>query len=308
MSDGSSPHAPGHVQTKQQEEKLSGVLRRLINGGPEQRAIEAGEIDAIIDYSDSNIILFPAARHVLQPAAAGESTYEPVANNLLAALTHQEYQRLAPYLESITLTSGAVLYEPGEPIRFVYFPVDCVVSLLFTTTGRRTVEVGLVGFDGMVGTSLALGVNVASLRARVQIGGTAFRVPQVRFTSALQDSETLRHELNLCIYAELAAARQTSLCSTFHLIEERVASRLLMTSARVRSDQFFVTQQSLAGVFGVRRESITQAAVSLQKRRLITYRRGNLRILNRQGLEAASCHCYGRLDSLKNRVCSSSAR
>ncbi|MCC5887071.1 MAG: Crp/Fnr family transcriptional regulator [Gammaproteobacteria bacterium] len=292
MIDGSLSHALEHVQSELLDKRLSGVLQRLIRGGPEQQAIEAGEIDAIIDYSDSNVILFPAARNALRTVAPGESGREPVANSLLAALTQQEYQRLAPSLESVTLPAEAVLHEPGEPIRFVFFPIDCVISLLPPTVGRRTLEVGLVGFDGMVGTSLALGVNVSSLRARVQIGGTALRVPQARFLSALQESQTLRHELNLYIYAELAAARQTAVCSSFHLIEQRVASRLLMTSARLRSDKFFVIQESLARVLGVRRESITQAAGELQRRRLITYSRGNLRILNRQGLEAASCRCY----------------
>ena len=293
MSDSSSSYAPEVARTKRQDEQLSSVLLRLVKGGPEQQAVEAGEIDAVIDYSGSNVILFPAARHALRPTAVDEFTCEPVANRLLAALTALEYQQLTPSIEPVPLTSGAVLHEPGEPIRFVYFPVDCVVSLLATPKGRRTVEVGLVGYDGMVGTSLALGVNVSSLRARVQIGGSAFRVPRAHFTRVLRESGTLRHELNLYIYAQLTAARQTAVCSTFHRIEERVASRLLMTSVRVRSDQFYVTQESLAGVLGVRRESITQAAVGLQKRRLITYHRGNLRILNRQGLEAASCHCNG---------------
>ena len=302
MSNSSLSHAAEDAQSKRQREQLSSVLRRLAKGGPEHQAIEAGEIDAVIDYSDSNVILFPAAQHALRSLAAHESTCKPVANDLLAALTHSEYQRLAPSLQPITLKSGAVLYEPGEPIRFVYFPVDCVVSLLSTPQGRRTVEVGLVGSDGMLGTSLALGVNIASLRARVQIGGTAFRMPRACFTSALQESQALRQELNLHIYAELSAARQTAICSTLHLIEQRVASRLLIISARVRSNLFFVTQESLAGALGVRRESITQAALNLQKRRLISYHRGNIRILNRQGLEAASCHCHGRLDSLNLRA------
>lgn len=302
MSNNSMAHVAEDAQTKRQREQLSNVLRQLTRGGPEQQAIDAGEIDAIIDYSDSNVILFPAAQYALRSPAARESAYEPVANDLLAALTHTEYQRLAPSLEPVTLKSGAVLYEPGEPIRFVYFPVDCVVSLLSTPQGRRTVEVGLVGSEGMVGTYLALGVNSASLRAQVQIGGTAFRMPQAHFTKALQESEALRHELNLYIYAELSAARQTAICGTLHLIEQRLASRLLVASARARSNRFFVTQDALAGILGVRRESITQAALNLQKRRLIAYHRGNIRILNRKGLEAASCHCHGRLDSLNRRA------
>ena len=302
MSDRSSSPALRNSGSKWQDDHLSSLLLRLVEGGPEQQAIEAGEIDAVIDYSDSNVILFPAARAALASTAAEEFVAERVANNLLAALTRREYQQLAPSLEPVTLTTGDVLHEPGEPIRYVYFPIDCVVSLLATPKARRTVEVGLVGFEGMVGTSLALGVNVSSLRARVQIGGTAVRVQQALFTNALRDTQTLRHELELYIYAELTAARQTAVCSTFHLIEERVATRLLMTSARVRSDRFYVTQESLAGVLGVRRESITEAAGGLQKRKLISYSRGNLRILNRRGLEAASCHCYGRLDGLDNRA------
>jgi len=302
MSDRSSSHSPQESQLKWPDEHLSSLLLRLVDGGPEQQAIEAGEIDAVIDYSDSNVILFPAARDALASTAAEALVAERVTNNLLAALTHREYQQLAPSLEPVTLTTGDVLHEPGEPIRYVYFPIDCVVSLLATPKARRTVEIGLVGFEGMVGTSLALGVNVSSLRARVQIGGAAVRVQQTRFTNVLRDSQTLRNEIDLYIYAELTAARQTAVCSTFHLIEERVATRLLMTSARVRSDRFYVTQESLAGVLGVRRESITEAAGGLQKRKLISYSRGNLRILNRRGLEAASCHCYGRLDGLDNRA------
>ncbi len=302
MSDRSSSHALQNSRSKRPDDHLSSLLLQLVEGGPEQQAIEAGEIDAVIDYSDSNVILFPAARDALVSTVAEEFVAERVANNLLAALTQREYQQLAPSLEPVTLPTGGVLHEPGEPIRYVYFPIDCVVSLLATPKARRTLEVGLVGFEGMVGTSLALGVNVSSLRARVQIGGTAVRVQQARFTNALRDSQTLRHELDLNIYAELTAARQTAVCSTFHRIEERVATRLLMTSVRVRSDRFYVTQESLAGVLGVRRESITEAAIGLQNRKLISYSRGNLRILNRRGLEAASCHCYGRLDGLDNRA------
>ncbi|TVQ25506.1 MAG: Crp/Fnr family transcriptional regulator [Spirochaetaceae bacterium] len=295
MSDRSTPRAPELAQAEPQDERLRSALLRLVTGGPEQQAIEAGEIDAIIDYSHNKVILFPGAQEATQHEATHESAHGRVANDLLAALTLAEYQQLTPSLEPVTLASDAVLLEPGEPIRFVYFPIDCVVSLLATPKGRRTVEVGLVGFEGMVGTSLALGVNVSSLRARVHVGGTAFRVPQVRFTELLRQSPTLRREIDLYIYAELTAARQTAVCSTFHLIEQRVASRLLMTSARVRSDRFYVTQESLAGVLGVRRESISQGAGGLQSRRLISYHRGNLRILNRRGLEAASCHCYHQL-------------
>lgn len=279
-------------------DRLGNVMLRLVKGGPEQQAIEAGEIDAVIDYTDGKIILFPAARRALRApratrsAAEGESAPEPVANSLLAALARPEYQRLRPSLESVTLRPGEVLYEPGTAIRDVYFPVDSVVSLLAATKSRRTLEVGLVGFEGMVGTSLAVGVNVSPLRALVQTGGTAMRVSEARFRKALHTSRTLRNELNLYIHTELARARQAAVCGSFHLIEERLASRLLMTRDRVRSNRFYLTQMFLAGVLGVRRESITEAAIDLQKRRLITYNRGNISILNLPGLKSASCGCF----------------
>ncbi len=302
MSVRAGSQSPEHIPLEGQDENLSRVLQRLIKGGPEQQAVDAGEIDAIIDYSDSNVLLFPAARQALQSIKAKARAHVPVANHLLAALTHDEYQQLAPSLEPVTLRSGTILHEPGEPFRFVYFPVDCIVSLLPATTGRQNLEVGLVGFDGMVGTSLALGVKVSSLRARVQIEGAALRVPQAHFTRALERSQTLRHELNLYIYAELVTARKKAVCSKFHLIEARLASRLLLTSALMRSDRFFVTQEAVAAALGVRRESVTQAAVGLQRKHLITYSRGRLRILNPQGLDAASCSCYERLDTLSNHV------
>ena len=117
MSDRSSSHSPQESQLKWPDEHLSSLLLRLVDGGPEQQAIEAGEIDAVIDYSDSNVILFPAARDALASTAAEALVAERVTNNLLAALTHREYQQLAPSLEPVTLTTGDVLHEPGEPIR-----------------------------------------------------------------------------------------------------------------------------------------------------------------------------------------------
>jgi len=298
MRDLSISSAPKHRQKERRGERVKHLLLQMAEGGPERQAIEAGEVDAIIDYAKTNVVLFPAARQALEAKAANRSSQGPAVNSLLSALIQGDYQRLAPHLEPVALTPGMVLHEPGEPIRFVYFPLNCVISMLATQNRNRTVEVGLVGFDGMVGTCLALGVNVSLLRASVQIGGDALRLRQAHFTSALQSSLTLRQELNLSVCAELTAARQAIVCNAFHMIEERVASRLLMTSARVRSEQFFVTHESLAGVLGVRRVSITQASAGLQKRRLICYQRGHLKILNRKGLEAASCHCYGRLESL----------
>jgi CRP-like cAMP-binding protein len=278
------------------------VLPRLTEGGPEQQAIEAGEIDAVIDYASSNVILLPAARRALDEiaeraaAATRAAVYEaPIANSLLAALPHAEYRRLLPGLEPVTLKSGEVIQEPGAPISHVYFPVDCVISLLATVAGRQALEVGLAGYEGMVGISLVLGVDVSSVRALVQASGTAMRMNAARFHQAFGQSPSLQRELYRYTHAKLALARQAVACNRFHAVEARLARWLLMTSDRVRQGEFFLTQASLADVLGVRRGTVNAAAGFLQQCSLISYRRGRIRILDRKRLEAVCCGCYARI-------------
>ena len=213
-------------------------------------------------------------------------------NALLAALPRKDYRELLSGLKLVTLTYGEVLYEPDEPIRHVYFPNDCLVSLLTTVEGHQALEVGLVGREGIVGISLALGTGVASVRALVQGTGTAMRMNAARFRRALRNSLPLQGELHRFIHAKLAQARQTAACNRFHVVEARLARWLLMTRDRVRSDQFLLTQAFLADMLGVRRVGVSSAAGALQRRKLISYTRGKIRILDRKGLEAASCGCY----------------
>ena len=281
--------------------KLQHMLLQFAKGGPEQKAIDAGEIDAVIDYSTSNVILLPAARRALREAAkqasAAVSREAPhsatIANHLLAALPYAEYQRMLSDLEPIALRSGEVLHEPGVPMRFVYFPVDCAVSLLTAAEGGRPLEVGMVGREGMVGSSLALGGEVSSVRALVQAGGTAMRMAAVRFREALRQCLPFRY-----VDAELALARQTVACNCFHAVEARLARCLLMTRDRVLTAEFFLTQAFLAQMLGVRRSTLNAAAGSLQRRKLIRCRRGTIRILDSSGLEATSCPCYTRIEVL----------
>ena len=217
---------------------------------------------------------------------------EPIANRLLAALTRQDYRRLHAGLEPVTLTYGEVLYEPGDPIRHVYFPNDSLVSLLTTAEGHEALEVGLVGREGMVGISLALGIGVASVRAVVQGTGTAMRMESARFHEEFLKCVPLQRELYRHAHAMLAQARQTAACNRFHVIEARLARWLLMTRDRAQSNDFFLTQGFLAHMLGVQRVGVTKAAGQLQKRKLIQYTRGNIRIVDPRGLEAASCLCY----------------
>ena len=213
-------------------------------------------------------------------------------NSLLAALPRKDTQGLHAGLEPVTLTCGEVLYEPGEPIRHVYFPNDCLVSLLATVEGHDALEVGLVGREGMVGVSLALGMDVSSVRALVQRTGTAMRMDAARFRKELRKSLPLQRELYRCTHAKLAQARQTAACNRFHVVEARLARSLLMARDRVGSNQFLLTQEFLADILGVRRVAVTKAASTLQQRNLISYTRGRIRILDRKGLKAASCGCY----------------
>jgi len=281
------------------------VPLRLAEGGPERRAIEAGQIDAVIDYASSNVILLPAARRALREAAnrasaaSREAAHEAsIANRLLAALPHADYQRLLAGLEPLKLKLGEVLYEPGVPIRYVYFPVDCVISLRTAVEGHPPLEVGLVGHEGMVGISLALGSDVSSVQALVQATGTAMRMEAACFHKAFQQSPPLQNEVYRYACAKLALARQTVACNCFHAVEARLARWLLMTSDRVLSKKFFLTQASLGDMLGVRRATVNEAAGALQQRKLIRYSRGNIRILDRKGLEAASCRCYTRIEGL----------
>lgn len=228
------------------------------------------------------------------------ATQDRIANNLLAALPRKDYLALLDGLEPVTLTYGTVLYEPDEPISHVFFPVDCLVSLLTTVEGRQAMEVGLVGREGMVGISLALGMDISSVRALVQGTGTAMRMKAARFHKGFEHCVPLQRELYRYTYAKLAMARQTVACNRFHPIEARLARWLLMTADRVLSEEFVLTQAFLGDMLGVLRAAVNRAAGPLQERKLIRYSRGKITILDRKGLEAVSCRCYTRIEGLQD--------
>ena len=283
--------------------RLRQVLQQLPEGGPEQQAIEAGEVDAVLDYAHSNVVLFPSARRALRAAAqrvvpAPAQGDAPVANSLLAALPRAEIQRLLAGLEPINLHVGEVLHEPGGPIRYVYFPLQSVVCLMAKAEAGQAVEVGLVGHEGMVGISLALGVDVSSARAVVHSPGTALRMKASVFQEELSRCKPLRRELYRYAFVKLTMARQAAVCIASHNLEQRLACWLLMTSDRVRSPDIDLTQETLASTLNVRRSTVTLASISLRSRKLIEYNRGKIRILNRKSLESASCSCYRRIEAL----------
>lgn len=228
-----------------------------------------------------------------QPAGPDSpSATLPTANSLLAAVPRTEYQRLAAALEPVSLTFGDVLYESGDPIRYVYFPSDCLISLLTQVEDHMALEVGLVGSEGMVGIPLALGIGTSSVRALVQGTGTAMRMEAGRFQLEFKQSPSLQRELYRYTHLLMAQFSQTAACNRFHVVEARLARWLLMTRDRVRSNEFHLTHEFLADMLGVQRVGVTNAASALRKRKLIDYSRGNITILNPRGLSAACCACY----------------
>lgn len=216
----------------------------------------------------------------------------PNRNLLLASLPRQAAQDLSPHLVPVDLAFGEILYEPGQPITDVYFPLEGMVSLLTIVGSRLGLEVGMVGREGMVGISLALGAALSPVRAMVQGGGAALRMSRARFDRALLRSPPLRATLLAYADALMAQIARTAACNRFHVVEGRLARWLLMTRDRAGSAEFTMTQEFLSSMLGVRRVGVSEAASAFQRRKLIEYSRGRIRITDHAGLEQACCSCY----------------
>ena len=225
-------------------------------------------------------------------AAVHPPVADQTSNLLLAALPPQALSQVLPMLDQVRVEAGQVLCEAGDPIRHIYFPHDCLVSLLGVAEGRMTLEVGQVGREGMLGATTALGHDTTQVRAVVQRAGNASRMEGARFRAEVERSPALQRVLYRYTDALLAQAIQIAVCSRFHVLEARLARSLLVTRDRLQSDRFHLTHEFLAHALGVRRVGVTKAASALQQQGLINYSRGNIEILDPDGLAAASCSCY----------------
>jgi CRP-like cAMP-binding protein len=224
------------------------------------------------------------------------------ANALIAGLPQREGRRFAGLCDRFELVHGDVLSEPNEPFLTAYFPVAGVISVVSLLEGRPPLEMGLIGRDGMLGATLALGVLAAPVRGVVQGAGTALAISVAQLRIELKNSSRLLRTLHRYQFRLTMQLLQTASCTHFHALEPRVARWLLMMHDLGTCDGVHITHELLAHVLGVRRSGVTIAAGALQRQGLISYARGEVNILDRAGLEAASCECYSVLIGKYHRV------
>jgi CRP-like cAMP-binding protein len=213
-------------------------------------------------------------------------------NRILAALLASEYQRLLPRLEHVRLKRGEIVYRADQKIEAVYFPEDAVIAMVDTTDDRRTVEVGVIGREGIVGINIFLGGIATPDKAIVQLPGGAMRMKSKDLRKEIRFGSPLQRLLLEYTRTFLSVISQSVACSQHHSIEQRVARWLLTMSDYAGSHEFLMTHDSIAAMLGVRRVSVTEAARKLHLAGLIDYRRGRIRVLDKPGLEKRSCECY----------------
>lgn len=222
----------------------------------------------------------------------------PQQNRLLAALPAQEFKRLVPELELIWMPLGKILHESGDRMQYVYFPTTAIASLMQITEDGGTTEVAVIGNDGMVGIALFMGGETMPNRAIVRSAGYVYRLPSPAIKREFnrtggRRSSTINHLLLRYTQALVTQMAQTAVCNRYHTVLQQLCRWLLLSIDRSPSDDLAMTQELIAGMLGVRREGVTEAAGKLQAAGLIQYNRGHITVLNRAGLAQRACECYG---------------
>jgi CRP-like cAMP-binding protein len=224
-------------------------------------------------------------------------------NQLLRLISAADRDALAPHMQTVTLESGDILYEPDYAVEWVYFPVTAVLSVVTVMTDGRTVESDTVGFESVVGVLAALGGTPTVGRTFTQIAGEAIRVSAARLRRQADLSPSLRQLLIRHAYANLAQAHQSAACNALHDLEQRLCRWLLMSQDRTDSSLVRLTQQYLATMLGVQRTTVTHALRDLVEKGLVRQRRGCIEILDRLRIEALSCECYDAVqDNLRRLI------
>ncbi|MFZ2321394.1 MAG: Crp/Fnr family transcriptional regulator [Pseudomonas sp.] len=226
----------------------------------------------------------------------------PLQNHLLAALPPAIQQRLFPMLELFPLPLGKVLYESGDTMRYVYFPTDSIVSLLYVMESGASAEISVVGKDGIVGVSLFMGGESTSSRAVVQSAGSAYRLAGQKLKDEFNRHSELMQLLLRYTQSLITQMAQTAVCNRHHSIDQQLCRWLLLSLDRLPDNKLTMTQELIANMLGVRREGVTEAAGKLQKLGVIDYCRGHITVLDRSKLEALSCECYAVVKRESDRL------
>jgi len=245
------------------------------------------------------------ARRDPQPEQSGERTNKdgkPVSNKILLAIPHSEYLSVRPHLEFVELPHHRILHDPHESLHFVYFPNRGLLSLVVVMENGETVEAGIVGKEGIAGIPSAVGLRRNPIREVVQIAGDGFRIRVRVLQDALRSTPQLQMMLSRYTVLHCLQVSQTAACNRLHRAEQRLARWLLMAQDRVDAGVLSITHDFLATMLGTDRPTITLAAGILQKKKLIEYPRGSVKILNRTKLERSACECYGIIQQLNGEL------
>jgi len=218
--------------------------------------------------------------------------FNPKSNHLLAALPDEDWVRWQPQLEAVELTLGEVLYESGATLAHVYFPTTAIVSLLYVLESGASAEIAVVGNEGIIGISLFMGGESTPSRAVVQSAGMGFRLKSEAIKQEFTRAPVL-HLLLRYTQALITQMAQTAVCNRHHSLDQQLCRWLLLSLDRLDGTELLMTQELIANMLGVRREGVTEGALKLQKAGLIRYARGHIKVLDRPGIEARTCECYG---------------
>lgn len=223
-------------------------------------------------------------------------------NQLLSVLPQSVRMRWLSQIELVDLPLGTVLYESGGTIDYVYFPEDCIASLLFILENGSSTEVAVIGYEGLVGISIFMGGETTPNRAVIQNAGKSYRVPSVFVRSEFHQSIEVMHLFLRFTQALVTQMTQTAVCNRHHSLDQQLCRWLLLSMDRLTGFDLEMTQELIADMLGVRRESVTLAARKLQNAGLILYARGHIKVLDRVGLEARTCECYKLVRNEYNRL------
>lgn len=226
----------------------------------------------------------------------------PTQNRLLASLPREELELLSPQMEQVWLSHGQMIILPDEPIEFVYFPLNCLLSLVVLMEDGATVESGSVGREGMVGLPVVLDAATTPMQTLAQIPGQAMRIKSEIFKEAFNRGGVLQKILYRYIHTAIVVSSQTAACNRLHRLEARLCRWLLMSSDGIGSEKLYLTQEFLGTMLGVRRSGVSEAASQLQSEGLINYQRGQIEIVNRKSLETSACECYAAVKTEYKRL------